>query len=114
MLHLVGDAAGRDMLIRYYNYPSPDWLRANYANAGNWSLLSIETGEVTGFDAKRAAMLFVKARNGHSLANSEFWSDVEPASCTTRGVSVDITLPTGDLVVAAFQRTSRCTCRTAD
>ncbi len=58
----TGDAAGRDTLNRYYNYPSPDWLRANYANAGNWSSLSIETGEVTGFDGKRAAMLFLTAR----------------------------------------------------
>jgi len=59
---VLGDADGRDALNRYYNYPSPDWLRANYANAGNWSSLSIETGEVTGFDGKRAAMLFVTAR----------------------------------------------------
>ena len=36
--------------------------RANYAHAGNWSSLSIETGEVTGFDGKRAQMLFVTAR----------------------------------------------------
>jgi SAM-dependent methyltransferase len=58
----TGDADGRDALNRYYNYPSPDWLRASYANAGDWSSLSIETGEVTGFDGKRAQMLFVTAR----------------------------------------------------
>jgi SAM-dependent methyltransferase len=58
----TGDGAGRDALNRYYNYPSPDWLRANYAKAGNWSSLSIETGDVTGFDGKRAEMLFVTAR----------------------------------------------------
>jgi SAM-dependent methyltransferase len=58
----TGDADGRDALNRYYNYPSPDWLRATYANAGDWSSLSIETGEVTGFDGKRAQMLFVTAR----------------------------------------------------
>ena len=58
----TGDADGRDTLNRYYNYPSPDWLRATYAKAGNWSSLSIETGDVTGFDGKRAAMLFVTAR----------------------------------------------------
>jgi SAM-dependent methyltransferase len=58
----TGDADGRDSLNRYYNYPSPDWLRASYANAGDWSSLSIETGEVTGFDGKRAQMLFVTAR----------------------------------------------------
>jgi SAM-dependent methyltransferase len=60
----TGDADGRDTLNRYYNYPSPDWLRATYANAGDWSSLSIETGEVTGFDNKPATMLFVTARKG--------------------------------------------------
>jgi SAM-dependent methyltransferase len=58
----TGEADGRDALNRYYNYPSPDWLRATYASAGDWSSLSIETGEVTGFDGKRAQMLFVVAR----------------------------------------------------
>jgi SAM-dependent methyltransferase len=60
----TGHADGRDTLNRYYNYPSPDWLRANYANGGTWSLLSIETGDVTGFDNKPATMLFVTARKG--------------------------------------------------
>ena len=60
----AGDADGRDTFNRYYNYPSPDWLRANYAKAGSWSSLSIETGEVRGFDNKSAAMLFVVARKG--------------------------------------------------
>ena len=59
-----GDADGRDTLNRYYNYPSPDWLRATYAEAGNWSSLAIETGEVKGFDDKMASMLFVVARKG--------------------------------------------------
>jgi SAM-dependent methyltransferase len=58
----TGDADGRDTLNRYYNYPSPDWLRTNYTSAGNWSLLEIETGEVLGFDSQRAKMLFVVAR----------------------------------------------------
>jgi SAM-dependent methyltransferase len=40
----AGDADGRDTLHRYYNYPSQDWLRATYAEAGSWSALSIETG----------------------------------------------------------------------
>jgi SAM-dependent methyltransferase len=60
----AGDADGRDTLNRYYNYPSPDWLRASYARAGSWTSLSIETGEVTGFDDQPAAMLFVVARKG--------------------------------------------------
>jgi SAM-dependent methyltransferase len=57
-----GEAGGRDELDRYYNYPSQDWLRATYAEAGGWSALSMERGEVKGFDDKRAAMLFVMAR----------------------------------------------------
>jgi SAM-dependent methyltransferase len=58
----AGVEDGRDTLNRYYNYPSPEWLRANYASAGSWSSLSIETGEVRGFDNEWAAMLFVVAR----------------------------------------------------
>src|SRR4030095_6425594 len=55
----AGDADGRDTLNRYYNYPSQDWLRTTYAVAGKWDSLSIETGEVKGFDDKMASMLFV-------------------------------------------------------
>jgi SAM-dependent methyltransferase len=58
----TGHADGRDALNRYYNYPSPDWLQATYANAGSWSSSSTETGEVTGFDGERATMLFVTVR----------------------------------------------------
>jgi len=57
-----GEEGGRDALDRYYNYPSQEWLRATYAEAGNWNALSIESGEVKGFDDKMAAMLFVVAR----------------------------------------------------
>ena len=58
----AGAAEGRDTLNRYYNYPSPDWLRANYASAGNWSSLQIEAGDVMGFDNEWAPMLFIVAR----------------------------------------------------
>ena len=58
----TGDAEGRDTLNRYYNYPTEEWLRATYAEAGGWRELSIETGEVRGFDDKMAEMLFVLAR----------------------------------------------------
>jgi SAM-dependent methyltransferase len=58
----AGDAEGRDTLNRYYNYASPDWLRTIYTNAGSWSSLEIETGEVMGFDNQWATMLFVVAR----------------------------------------------------
>jgi len=60
----TGDGDGRDALNRYYNYPSPDWLRTTYAEAGQWNSLSIESGEVRGFDDKTAPMLFVVARKG--------------------------------------------------
>ena len=58
----TGDAEGRDTLDRYYNYPTPEWLRDTYASAGNWSSVDIATGEVIGFDDKWAPMLFVTAR----------------------------------------------------
>lgn len=58
----TGETEGRDTLNRYYNYPTEDWLRATYAAAGDWRELSIETGEVRGFDDKMAEMLFVLAR----------------------------------------------------
>jgi SAM-dependent methyltransferase len=58
----AGEVDGRDKLNRYYNYPSPDWLRATYAEAGSWSSWSIETGETKGFDNEQSAMLFVVAR----------------------------------------------------
>jgi SAM-dependent methyltransferase len=58
----AGDVDGRDSLNRYYNYPSPDWLRATYAQAGKWNSVAMESGEVRGFDDKQASMLFVVAR----------------------------------------------------
>ena len=58
----AGEDDGRDTLNRYYNYPTEDWLRATYAEAGVWRDLSIETGEVRGFDDAMAEMLFVLAR----------------------------------------------------
>jgi SAM-dependent methyltransferase len=61
----TGAAEGRDSLNRYYNYPTPEWLRATYSQAANWNSWSIETGEVRGFDNERAAMLFVVARKSH-------------------------------------------------
>jgi SAM-dependent methyltransferase len=57
-----GDGDGRDTLNRYYNYPAEDWLRAAYAQSGAWPDLSIETGEVRGFDDAMAKMFFVLAR----------------------------------------------------
>ena len=58
----TGSVDGRDKLNRYYNYPTPDWLRATYAEAGRWNSLSIDSGEVKGFDNEQASMLFVVAQ----------------------------------------------------
>jgi SAM-dependent methyltransferase len=58
----TGDGDGRDTLNRYYNYPTEQWLRATYAQAGEWRDLSIETGEVKAFDDAMAKMFFVLAR----------------------------------------------------
>jgi SAM-dependent methyltransferase len=58
----TGEGDGRDTLDRYYNYPTEDWLRATYAQSGAWNDLSIETGEVRGFDDAMAKMFFVLAR----------------------------------------------------
>ena len=60
----TGEADGRDTLNRYYNYPSEDWLRSTYAQAGTWRSLSIERGDVKGFDGKMAPMLFAVAQRG--------------------------------------------------
>ncbi|WP_022724424.1 bifunctional 2-polyprenyl-6-hydroxyphenol methylase/3-demethylubiquinol 3-O-methyltransferase UbiG [Rhodopseudomonas sp. B29] len=57
-----GEAEGRDKLARYYNYPSEDWLRACYAEAGAWESLTIETSEGRGFDQEVASFLHVVAR----------------------------------------------------
>ena len=58
----AGEGDGRDALDRYYNYPTEDWLRAIYAEAGAWTDLSIETGRVKAFDDAMAEMFFVLAR----------------------------------------------------
>ena len=65
-----GDGDGRDALDRYYNYPTADWLRGVYAQAGAWTDLSIETGEVRGFDDAMAEMLFVLARKSARAATA--------------------------------------------
>ncbi len=52
-----GNADGRDILGRYYNYPSEDWLRACYRNSGSWSFRSIARSEGKGFDGTAATMM---------------------------------------------------------
>ena len=58
----AGEGDGRDTFNRYYNYPTQALLRAVYAQAGEWTDLSIETGRVRGFDDAMAEMFFVLAR----------------------------------------------------
>lgn len=55
---------GRDSLGRYYNYPSPEWLRATYAAAGRWDSLAADTSMIKSFDDAPATMqhLIVRKR----------------------------------------------------
>ena len=58
----IGEDDGRDTLDRYYNYPSPEWLEATYATAGEWSSISSGTSEIRGFDETSATMLHLVVR----------------------------------------------------
>jgi len=58
----VGDGDGRDNLGRYYNYPSPEWLQATYAAAGEWISVSSGTSEIQSFDGAPATMLHLVFR----------------------------------------------------
>lgn len=52
-----GNADGRDTIGRYYNYPSEDWLKDCYREAGSWSFRSIERSNGKGFDGTVATMM---------------------------------------------------------
>jgi SAM-dependent methyltransferase len=58
----VGEHDGRDSLGRYYNYPSPEWLQATYAEAGAWTPVSSGTSEIRSFDDAPATMLHLVVR----------------------------------------------------
>jgi SAM-dependent methyltransferase len=58
----IGEGDGRDNLGRYYNYPSPDWLRATYAVAGTWDSLTSDSSVIQSFDATPANMLHLVVR----------------------------------------------------
>jgi SAM-dependent methyltransferase len=58
----IGEGDGRDNLGRYYNYPSPDWLRAAYAAAGAWDPLTSDTSVIQSFDQTPANMLHLVVR----------------------------------------------------
>lgn len=52
-----GETDGRDTIGRYYNYPSEDWLRRCYRDAGSWHFRSLERSEGRGFDGTPATMM---------------------------------------------------------
>ncbi len=62
----IGEGDGRDSLGRYYNYASPEWLRATYAAAGVWRPVSSATGEIKSFDAAPATMLHLVVRKART------------------------------------------------
>jgi SAM-dependent methyltransferase len=53
---------GRDLLGRYYNYPSPEWLETVYAAAGQWQSLTSDISEIKSFDETPATMLHLIKR----------------------------------------------------
>ncbi|HWV21404.1 MAG TPA: class I SAM-dependent methyltransferase [Devosia sp.] len=57
----AGTGEGRDDLGRYYNYPTPERLRADYEAAG-WTDLTLETNMGGGYDAKPTRWLWMTAR----------------------------------------------------
>jgi hypothetical protein len=58
-----GNADGSDTIGRYHNYPSEDWLKECYRDAGSWSFRSIDRSERKGFDGADATIMHVWCRN---------------------------------------------------
>jgi len=58
----AGTGEGRDALGRYYNYPTPERLRADYEAAG-WTDLTLETNMGSGYDAKPTQWLWMTAQS---------------------------------------------------
>lgn len=56
-----GLGEGQDGLGRYFNYPSTERLRADYAAAG-WNEVTLETEMGRGYDAKPTEWIWVTAR----------------------------------------------------
>ncbi len=56
----AGEAEGRDRFGRYYNYPSPGWLREVYG-AGRWARLEIEEATGSGYDSEPTRWLHALA-----------------------------------------------------
>jgi len=66
----IGEGDGRDDLGRYYNYPSPEWLRATYAAAATWDPLASDTSVIQSFDQTPANMLHLVVRKVAALRGS--------------------------------------------
>jgi SAM-dependent methyltransferase len=58
----IGKGDGRDSLGRYYNYPSPEWLDATYAAAGEWDGIVSDTSQIRSFDHAPATMQHLVVR----------------------------------------------------
>ena len=56
---------GRDRLGRYYNYPSPQWLKAAYAATGPWQSISSDSSQIEGFDRTPATLLHLVMRKAN-------------------------------------------------
>jgi SAM-dependent methyltransferase len=57
----AGDAEGHDVLGRYYNYPSAEWLTALLDESG-WKDIAMTEADGGGFDGKPTKWLYVSAR----------------------------------------------------
>ena len=57
----AGAREGRDRFRRYYNYPSPAWLREAYGNV-TWASMDIEATTGGGYDGMPTEWLHVIAR----------------------------------------------------
>jgi SAM-dependent methyltransferase len=57
----AGLQEGRDEFGRYYNYPSPDWLRAAYGPP-HWQSIEITQTHGSGYDRKPTEWLHVTAK----------------------------------------------------
>ncbi|HEX2552363.1 MAG TPA: class I SAM-dependent methyltransferase [Microvirga sp.] len=56
----AGSEEGRDRFGRYFNYPSPDWLRQAYGPA-RWADIAVERADGSGYDNEPTEWLHVTA-----------------------------------------------------
>ena len=63
----AGSGEGRDRFQRYYNYPSPEWLREVYG-ALQWGSVEIETDIGSGYDREPTNWLHVTALKASGMA----------------------------------------------